>query len=274
VSYADRILNDSPLFEETWLEEGLAQQSAEIWERRFNQATLSGGATFLQTVACEVNLGPNAPCDLANDKPLTLIVSHLPFLFNYLQNESTNHTEGLGVDTPANYGAGWAFVRWATDHYGSANEGAFIKSLINEPQKSGLANLSTHTGQPSTTLLTYFNLATAIFETPAFPATEARATVPSFNFADIFRIGQTGLTCNGVRCGIFTSSGNPVYPVQTIPLSGATFTNVASQIPGTSAVFYLLTTATAGVQTVRFTAPGGGALPAQSGMRLAILRVN
>ena len=274
VSYTDRITNDSPTFEETWLEEGLAQQSAEIWERRFNQATLSGGATFFQTVACEVNLGPNAPCDVANDKPLALIVSHLPFFFNYLQNESTNHTEGLGVDTPANYGAGWAFVRWATDHFGSANEGTFIKSLINEPTKSGLANLSAHTGQPTSALLAYFNLASAIFQTPSFNFAEPRATVPSFNFADIFRVGQTQLTCSGVRCGIFTSSGTPVYPVQPIPLTAGTFTSVMSQIPGTSAVFYTLTTGVSGVQNIRFTAQGGAALPAPSGLRLAILRVN
>src|SRR5487761_2537599 len=87
VSYAERIMNNAP-FEEVWLEEGLAQESAEILERNFNQATWLGNATFLQTVACEIPLGANAPCDVANNKPYTLIGSHLPFFFNYLQSES------------------------------------------------------------------------------------------------------------------------------------------------------------------------------------------
>ncbi len=39
VSYTDRILNNSPSFETTWLEEGIANESSEIWMRHFNQLT-------------------------------------------------------------------------------------------------------------------------------------------------------------------------------------------------------------------------------------------
>ena len=94
VSYAARIINDSPVLEEVWLEEGTAQVSSEIWERNFSQATWKGQATFVQTIACEVNLGANAPCDLQNDKPVNLAVGHLPFLFAYLQTESSSRTRG------------------------------------------------------------------------------------------------------------------------------------------------------------------------------------
>jgi hypothetical protein len=81
-----------------------------------------------------------------------LALSHLPFLFYYLQGESLN-AEGLGKDAPAVYGAGWALARWATDQYGP-NEGTFLSSLVNEPALSGLPNLSIHTGQPIPQLLT------------------------------------------------------------------------------------------------------------------------
>ena len=273
VSYADRILNDSPVLEEIWLEEGLAQVSSEIWERNFSQATWKGQATFLQTVACEVNLGANAPCDLQNDKPVNLAVGHLPFFFEYLQTESASHTEGLGVDTPSNYGAGWSFARWAIDQYASSGgEAAFIKSLINEPQLNGLANLSRHTGQSVPTLLVYWNLATGIFQTPTYTPSDPRTTTPSFNFADIFRIGQTGLTCSGTPCGLFTQSGSPVYPITPIPLAGAASQTITG-VPGTSAVFFLLSASTAGTEQLHLLGGSAAALPAASGLRVAILRV-
>ena len=275
VSYTDRIINNSQNFEEVWLEEGLAQESSEIWGRNFNQATWMGGATFLQTAACEINLGANAPCDLANNKPYTLLGSHLPFFFNYLLAESSSHTEGLGLDTPANYGAGWTLARWATDQYANGNEGAFIKSLVNEPQLSGLANLSAHTGQSVPLILVYWNLATAIFQTPSYIAADPRITIPSFNFADIFNFGQTHLTCNGgVKCGVFTSSGNPAYPVQPAAISAtSSFTQTVNGVPGTSASYFLLSASSAGVETLQLFAPSGAPLSLASGFRVAILRV-
>src|ERR1019366_9536438 len=113
--------------------------------RNFNQATWLGNATFLQTVACEYNLGSAAPCDQSGTKPSALYGSHLPFLFQYLQTESSSNGEGLGLDTPSNYGAGWAISRWATDQYANGSEATFIKSLITDPSLTGLANLSAHT---------------------------------------------------------------------------------------------------------------------------------
>ena len=278
VSYTDRIINNSQTFEEVWLEEGLAQESSEIWERNFNQATWMGGATFLQTVACEINLGANAPCDLANNKPYALMGSHLPFFFNYLQAESSSHSEGLGLDTPANYGAGWTLARWATDQYANGSEATFIKSLVNEPQLSGLANLSAHTGGQSVPLLlVYWNLATAIFQTPSYIAADPRITIPSFNFANIDSIGQTGLTCgNGVKCGLFgvNQSPSPTYPIQPIQVSAtATFTQTVNGVPGTSASYFLLSASSAGVETLQLFAPSGAPLSLASGFRVAILRV-
>ncbi|HEY4218676.1 MAG TPA: Ig-like domain-containing protein [Gemmatimonadaceae bacterium] len=274
VSYTDRILNNSANFEEVWLEEGLAQESSEIWERNFNEATWKGNATFDQTVACEISLGANAPCDLAGTKPIALIASHLPFFFQYLQTESSSHSEGLGLDTPADYGAGWTFARWATDQYGTT-EAAFIKSLVNEPQLTGLDNLSRHTLQSSQLLLVYWNLATAIFQSPTYTIADVRATIPSFNFADIFKVGQTGLQCGSPprACGFFTTSGSPVFPVQPIALTAGTFANTVHGVPGTSAVFYLLSASTAGTETIQLSNSTGSALSTSSGLRVAILRV-
>jgi hypothetical protein len=272
VSFTDRILNNSALSEEIWLEEGLAQVSSEIWERNFNQATWKAPANFLQTVACEIDLG--TPCDPNDTKPFALIFSHLPFFFQYLQAESGTHAEGLAVDTPSNYGAGWAFARWVTDQYGTGSEGAFLKSVINTTQ-AGLTNLSTQTGANIPTLLSYWNAASGIFQTPAFVPADVRLTYPSFNFADIFNVGQTELTCGGIPCGLYTSDGSPspAYPVQPVALSSGAFTQTVTHVPGTSAAYFLLTPAAAGVATMQLVTPSGTPLSVNSGFRVIILRV-
>lgn len=274
VSYTDRILNHSPVFEQIWLEEGLAQESSEIWMRHFNQATWKGNANFKQTVACEINLGVNAPCDLADNKPLALAIGHLPFLFMYLQAESQSNSEGLGADVPSDYGAGWAFARWATDQYATPDEGTFIQSLVNDPSLNGLANLSFHTGQSIPLLLVYWNLASAIYATPTYTAADARITIPSFNFADIFKVGQTQLTCSGKPCGLFTSSGTPVYPVQPIALTAGAFSHTVHGVPGTAAAFFLLSASTAGTEALQLESGTGGTISTSSGFRIGIIRTN
>jgi hypothetical protein len=272
VSYSDRILNNSSTFERIWLEEGLAQESSEIWERHFNQATWKGNASFLQTVACELDLGSNAPCDIANNKPYTLVGGHLPFFFDYLQSESQSNSEGLGQDTPSNYGAGWTIARWATDQY-ATTEGSFIQSLVNEPRLNGLANLSIHTGQPIPLLLVYWNLATAIYDTVTYVAADPRTTIPSFNFGNIFYAGQTGLTCGGSPCGLFTGSGSPVFPVQPIALTTGSLSQAVHAVPGTAAAFFLLSATGNGTETLQLESGSGGAISSSSGFRVGIIRV-
>ena len=276
VSLGQRINNNSPAFEEVWLEEGLAQTSSEIWERFFNQAVWKGNANFLQTVGCELNFS-NVPCNAGGGKPYALVLSHLPFFFEYLQSESTSNSEGLGIDTPSNYGAGWAFSRWIVDQYATNSEGAFVQSLIGEQTLTGLNNLAAHTGQTIPTLLVYFNLASAIFQGQTFTAADIRITNPSFNFANIDSIGQNGLTCSGVKCGIFTSNGapTPIFPVTPIAITASTgpFSKVVNTVPGTSASYFLLSSPIAGIETLQLLTPAGLALSGTSALRVAILRV-
>lgn len=272
VALADRIINHSTTLEETWLEEGLAQESSEIWMRHFNQATWKGHAVFNQTVACEFDLGPSAPCDSQNDKPLDLAIGHLQYLFAYLRDESQSNNEGLGTDVDADYGASWAFARWTTDQY-AGDEGTYIKGLVNEPALTGLANLSSHTGQTIPLLLTFWNLASAVYAMPGYTAADPRITIPSFNFAQIFNVGQTQLTCGGVPCGLFTLSGAPVFPVQPIALTAGAVSQTVHGVPGTAAAFFLLTSSVAGTEALQLESGSGGALSPSSGLRVGIIRV-
>jgi hypothetical protein len=273
VSIGGRLRNNSPALEEVWLEEGLAQQSAEIWMRHFNAATWKGSATFDQTVGCEITI-PTHPC--ANGtlpKPLSLIASHLPFLFDYLNTESHSNSEGLGKDTPANYGAGWSIARWATDVFGG-DEASFTKELIGEPRLTGLDNLGAHTAQSIPSLLVYWNLATAIYGTPSYTAADSRITLPSFNLPDIFQQGQSiRFTCGGTPCHLFTDSGEPVFPVQPINLTAGTLSHTVTGVPGTAAAFFLLSATAAGTQSLQLASGTGGTISPSSGLRVGIIRV-
>jgi hypothetical protein len=287
VSYTDRIINNGlQYFEQRWLEEGLAQESAEIWERNFNHTTWKGKANFNQTVACEIYLGPReqpACQDSLGTLPVALTGSHLPFLFDYLAAESQSPT-GLGFGntgnnaTPTNYGAGWEFARWATDQYGST-EASFIQSLVNEPTLSGLANVSAHTGKSVQELLVYWNLASAIYDTATYTPTDVRTTIPSFNFAQIFYVGQTSLQCkiNGTTkpCGLFGQnfSTTPVWPIQPVALSTGNFNAKVTGVSGTTAAYFLLTSTGSGHQYIQLQSGTGQSISTSSGLRIGIIRV-
>jgi hypothetical protein len=283
VSYTDRIINSGfSTFEERWLEEGLAQQSADIWERNFNGTTWKGHANFNQTVACELYLGPNetpACQDANNTKPVALTGSHLPFLFDYLAAESQSPT-GLGFGntgsnaTPTNYGAGWEFARWATDQY-ATTEPSFIQSLVNEPTLSGLANVSAHTGKSIEELLVYWNLASAIYDTVTYTAADPRITIPSFNFGEIFYVGQTSLTCGGNPCGLFgpNFSRTPTFPITPTPLTAGNINAKVTGVSGTTAKYFLLSTSGTGSQYIQLQDGSGQSISTSSGLRVGIIRV-
>ncbi len=270
---ASRIQANSAVLEEVWLEEGLAQIASETWMRHYNQASLKNNADFSQTVACELSLGPNAPCNLDNSRPYTLVISHLPFLWEYLQTESSGPLPGLGTTTASSYGAGWTIARWAVDAY-ALNEAEFVRGLIAEPQLVGLDNLSAHTGEAIPTLLAYWNIATAVAGPRVFAPADPRVEFPGFDLADIFLVGQTGLTCNGTPCGLFTESGLPVYPVQPGNVTLAGFANTVTGVPGTGASFFkLVAPAAGGTQVLQLLSGSSGPLAPSSGLRVVIVRL-
>lgn len=279
VSFTDRLINnDFTMPEVIWLEEGLAQESSEIWERHFNRATWKGHATFDQTVGCELQVGAaGSTCDPSGTKPIALSASHLPFLFEYLQEATPLPAgHGLGTDTPSNYGAGWQLARWATDQYGST-ESSFITSLVNEPTLSGLPNLAKHTGRSIPELLVYWSLASAIFDTAGYTASDPRTTNPSFDFANIFYEGQTAVTCSGAPCGLFSTSGAPMPALPTQPMiDSATSTPLrvtVRAIPGTAAYYVLLLAPRSGSEHLELESGSGGPIASSSALRVGILRV-
>ena len=261
VSFAKHISQDAN-FEQVWLEEGLAQESAEIWARHFNNATWKGNDGFAATLGCEIL--ESDPCYSAT-KPLTLF-DHLSWLWIYDSTASVAPSaEGVNVTTEGRYGAGWQLARWATDQYGSS-EASFIESLIDDPTYNGMANVSQHTGQPAATLFVYWSLASAIFDSVTWSPTDVRTTNPSFNFANIFANGS--LSTIGF-------DGGPTWNFPTVPtaLVSGTFDEQVLSIPGTGASYFLLSAPSAGSQMLELRSGSGGTISSSSGFRVGVLRV-
>jgi hypothetical protein len=84
------------------------------------------------------------------------------------------------------YGSSWSFARWVTDTYGGADEGTFLRSLVQQQNERGLVNIQNRTGRTWTELLGYFSLASASDNYPGGTITDARARLQSWNTRDIF----------------------------------------------------------------------------------------
>jgi len=261
-SFAQRF-SDGGVFEDTWLEEGTAQISSEIWMRNFDLNTWKGGATFAQTFGCE--FVTSEPC-YADSKPAGLF-NHLIFLYQFLDSASdTPNVEALGTTVPSEYGGGWSFARWSADQF-AASEPAFFHALIDDRTNTGVANLAAHTGQPAGLLQLYWAMATAIDSVRVTP-TDVRVTVPSFDYADIFAVGDT------LDGGFFSTIFTHLAPTRPTEETTGTFDATIAVVPAPAGAGHVFINATtAGSQRLELRSATGGVPLATSGLRVGILRV-
>ena len=269
VSLATHIANNTGLYEQSWLEEAMAQESAEIWERHFNTATWKGNAGFGQTIACEYE--PASACYSATN-PIVLSDRHFPFYFGDLSAESANaDSGGFATSVYGKYGTGWAFIRWATDQYsGGSPEPTMLKALVSDATHNGLANVSAHTGASISEMLVYWSLASAfdattLADSATFIPTDIRATMPSFDFRNIFSMGHSGGSY------IYFPAA---YPVSTHGVSPGAFDVTISGVPGTGTQYCSLSgVAAAGSETLELRSGAGGQISSSSGLRAGIIRI-
>lgn len=272
VSLGEHIFNGGGNFEESWLEEGLAQVSSEIWGRNYNQATWRGNAGYTQTVYCEFL---NAPCNTATT-PFTFLFGHFPFLYDYirdLDSATVQVPEALANTVEGKYGAGWSLARWSIDNYapgsGAAAEGAYIKQLIQDYSATGVANVSRTTSASAGDLLVWWSLATAydqstLTDSTTFHPADARATLPSFDFRNIYS------SLYSADPGTFPV----VAPLKTYQAAPGTFAYILTGIPGTESVYFLLQVGSSGsTQSLQLLNSSEGPLSSGSGLRVGIIRV-
>jgi hypothetical protein len=265
VGYAERaatpILVDVP--EESWLEEATAQAAIEFWGRATHyagKATWKGNATYANTMRCDVR-PTQAEC---SGQP-SIISDHFLFLFGYYENIETRAYFSSARDDNSVYGSGWLLTRWAADHY-ATDEAAFFRAVTQSYNVTGLRNIEARIGREFSSFHSDFMMALYADDVPGLsPPEGARYTIPSWNVRDMF----LGISQD------FTRGGEPVpaFPLRMRVASFGAFTADVGTLLGGSAAYVELSGTPTGPQLLDLRAPGGLALPAETTLRLAILRV-
>jgi hypothetical protein len=185
--FAERIANPTATaFEESWLEEGMAMHSEELYSRTITGATARGNTGYgssasLNHFYCE--LRPTT----CTDRPF-IMTSHVAFLYDYLTNIESKSILGGVPSNSADasfYGSSWAFVRWMLDAY-STDEGATLRALTVEPTLTGIANLEARTGVSFGDLLPQFHYAMQYDDVAGITPAEPWQTFPSWNLRAIY----------------------------------------------------------------------------------------
>ncbi|MFW5947182.1 MAG: Ig-like domain-containing protein, partial [Gemmatimonadota bacterium] len=162
-----------PNFEESGLEEATARLAEEFYGRALQGYGQFDNVGYDASIYCELRVGPNWPeCD-----PVPLIMGkHYSGINTYLKSPETLSPLGPIDDQDASfYGSGWQLVRWAIDQSG-VPEATFIKSLVREPELSGIANLADKAGRPIPELLADYALAVATDDRPGTVPDRAEQT--------------------------------------------------------------------------------------------------
>jgi uncharacterized protein (TIGR03437 family) len=252
-SYAERLARSRTAWEESWLEESTARVSEEIWARSIFGYAQGQNVAYAQSLYCEAR--PSwSEC---SGKPVVMR-KHFGGLYNYLQNvEAYTPLGNFGGGGSSFYGSGWSLVRWAIDHSGR-NEAEFIRSLTQEPNLSGMTNLSTKAGKSPERIIADWTAAIALDDWPGATVNRPELRMPSWNLRNVV----AGMN------GDFPNSFTSPWPLPVRQLQYGGFTaDVASLRAGTAATFELSGTQTR-PQLVALRGQGGGDAAPTLGMTI------
>jgi hypothetical protein len=199
---AERLSRGAPL-EETWLEEGSAVLAEELWSRGVYGTVWKGEAAYRQTLYCDVR--PTFP-ECAG-RPYSMF-NAWAFLHDYAVRLASRTPLGpVNVNDATFYGSSWAFLRWVIDQR-ATSEGAFLKALVQDPTRTGVANLESKAGLSFSTLLPQW--AYALFlDSWGVPPPQPALTFPSWQVQNIFVGMSTDFTADFSGHPL---QKNPVYP--------------------------------------------------------------
>lgn len=264
VMFAERIARDAEYAEVSWLEEATAQQATELWARhRYGGKAQRADIRWSDGLICDyVRQGDSRCADAAE-----AIGHHMGFLYrHYASNESKSI---INSSDNVIYGSSWSFARWVTDTYGGADEGAFLRSLVQQKDDRGIVNLQNRTGVTWAQMLGWWSLASASDNYPGGTITDPRARLQSWNTRDILATMSASLRY---------SDGTPAFPkpwpINMRAVSYGTFPSGISNVfslPGGGFAAWEISGTQSTKQVLALRATSGGAPPANVGM--AIVRV-
>jgi hypothetical protein len=266
-SQAARVANGAA-FENSWLEEGTARHSEELWMRTAVdnvawKANTGYGNPANNNIWCDVRPS-TAACNANPRRPALLMFRHFSSLNTHLLNANARLLSPFGASPYDNasyfYAISWSLVRYAIDRYG-ASDAAFLTALTSSTS-TGATNLAARAGVSIDQLLGGWALALAADDYPGLGAPSADIQMPTWNFRNIY----SGFATD------FPGSYSATYPVVPTPFSFGAFSPVnVTELQGGGVLWYEVSGTQSAAQLIRMLGNAGGSLP--SSIRMAITRV-
>jgi hypothetical protein len=275
-SQAARVANGSPVWEASWLEEGTARHSEELWARHsiYNVAwkgnTGYGSAADFNSIYCDVRPTTVGCTDANPRRPSLNMWRHFSTggLYWWMGNSRTSSPFGRTTsDNSAGAGAvfyatSWSLVRYAVDRYGVSDE-HFLTALT-QATTAGTTNLAARAGVSLPQLLGGWALALYADDYPGLATPSVDIQMPTWNFRSIY---------DGLRADFGTASYPRATHIVATPLGfGPVAPLSASGLTGGGVVYYEFSGTHASAQLLRLTGAEGGALPSTLGVAVARLQ--
>ena len=245
--YAERISRGAGP-EESWLEEGSAMISEEIWARGIYGNRWRERPTYRSTLYCDIR--PSFP-ECAS-RPYVLF-DHFAYLYDYLRSTEGRSPLGYtGSGGSSFYGSAWSLLRWAADQYAGSSESDFFKQLTTggAAGASGAANLAARSGRSFPNLVGDWSVAVVLdvnFRAEVTP--EARElTLPSWSPGQMF----AGMA------GDIPSAFPSTAPTSLRSLPYAAYSSEGLRLRGGTTAHFYLQTSDAGRELLELDGAGAG----------------
>lgn len=266
-AYAARVANGAGAFEVSWLEEGTARHSEELWMRNAVDNVAWKGNTGYGSLGTPINVY----CDVrtaggcaTGKRPASIMYNHFSALWTFMSGGNPSLMSPFGPSPSDNggyfYGISWSLVRYALDRYG-ASDAAFLTALT-QATTTGATNLTARAGVSIDQLLGGWSMMLYADDHASIASPSVDIQMPTWNLRNIF----AGLNAD------FSGTFTPAYPLVPTPLSfGTSSPLTTATLRGGALKFFEFSGTQTAAQLLRVDASGGGTLP--SDLRIAIVRV-
>jgi hypothetical protein len=259
-SLGAHLANNASRFEESWLEEGMAFVSEEVWarDRIYPGAAWKGNMTYGSSLYCDVR--PSFPECAGRPYVMFHLYSRL---YDFLDIPGATSVFGRVADGDFTfYSASWSFIRYNADRY-AQSETSYLRGITNAFDVAGIANIARQSNADRNQILGMWSLALTLDENSSM-AGNADLVFPSWNTRDIFA---------GMNADFPQSTNYPkTHPLAPQIVGSGDFAIDNDGIHGGSFSPYDLTGLSANARTIGLSTGATGS-PASGSLRLVIARI-
>ncbi|MEX2583679.1 MAG: Ig-like domain-containing protein [Gemmatimonadota bacterium] len=239
-------VNSAPVWEETWLNEGLSHIAEELMFYRqsgFGPERNLGAADFGGSAA-------------VRDAFVTFQLENVGRLTSFLRvPESTSF---MGPDLLSTRGAAWYFLRYVADHY-PGSEGTLWRDLVTDARMAGLDNLREALGGDP--LQWARDWTGAVYLDDLGVTAESKYTIPSWNMRDLYpALRQLGMS----------GSAPSSYPLRVETLNSVV--QRALSLPGGAAAYSRARVPAGTTASIRHVVGTSPLLPPPSRVKVTVVR--